>query len=136
MAGIDYHGKRILFVADGLPNPLTRGDANSGQRAKAESAHAIRELPEDPLFSIAVFTDHVYVWRNSLTPATLENKRNAIAYLDNAFVLRTNIKHALDATFDLDSRLKSAYLFANGILWLAGYSDARSILNENERCNL
>lgn len=114
--GIDINAKRLMFVIDrsGSMEEYDRGMTRL-ERAKLELTRAIVDLPADTEFGITFFETSVRNWRNELLPATEQNKREAIAFVQRlGYGDRTNTYGALLQTLQFDSQLEAVFMLSDG----------------------
>lgn len=114
--GIDINAKRLMFVIDrsGSMEDYDRGMTRL-ERAKLELTRAITDLPVDSEFGITFFETSVRQWRNELLPATEQNKREAIAFVQRlGYGDRTNTYGALLETLQFDSQLEAVFMLSDG----------------------
>ncbi len=114
--GIDIHAQRVMFVID--HSGSMRAPTSSGtrlMRAKQELIRAILELPEESEFAIVSFDSNVRHWRDKLSPATEDDKRAAILYVQRLGLGNdTNTYGALRRALDFDDALEAIYLLTDG----------------------
>lgn len=114
--GIDINAKRLMFVIDrsGSMEDYDRGMTRL-ERAKLELTRAITDLPADTEFGITFFETSVRQWRDELLPATAQNKREAIAFVQRlGYGDRTNTYGALLGTLQFDSQLEAVFMLSDG----------------------
>ncbi len=113
---IDIHAKRMMFIIDrsGSMEEYASGMTRL-ERAKLELVRAIKALPADSEFGITFFETSVRQWRDKLLPATEDNKREAIAFVDRlGYGDRTNTYGALRESLEFDSQLEVVFLLSDG----------------------
>ncbi len=114
--GIEIRAQRVLFVLD--HSGSMRKMTNYGSRllrAKQELIKAITELPEDAEFAIVSFDTNIRQWRDHLSPATEDDKRSAILYVQRLkYGDATNTYGALRRALDFDDNLEAVFLLTDG----------------------
>lgn len=114
--GIEIHALRLMFIIDHSGSMKDYwGGMTRLERAKAELARAISELPEDAEFAIVFYHTSVRHWKNDLVPATEQNKREALQFVRRlGYGDRTNTYGALRYSLDFDSQLEAVFLLTDG----------------------
>lgn len=114
--GIDLNAGRILFIID--HSGSMRGQAYRETRlqsAKRELIHAIGELAPETEFAIMLFETGVQSWRDSLLPATQENKHSAIEFVKRIEPGdRTNTHGVLSQALLFDDQLEAVFVLTDG----------------------
>jgi hypothetical protein len=114
--GIEIHAKRLMFIIDhsGSMKESEWGESRL-VRAKRELVRVIEQLPEECEFTILFYADEVRQWRRMLVEATVENKRDAIEFVERLGLGdRTNTHAALVQSFEVDDNLEVVYLLTDG----------------------
>lgn len=114
--GIEIHAKRLMFIIDhsGSMKESEWGESRL-LRAKRELVRVIEQLPEECEFTILFYADEVRQWRRMLVEATVENKRDAIEFVERLGLGdRTNTHAALVQSFEVDDNLEVVYLLTDG----------------------
>lgn len=89
-------------------------DGNKIGKAKEALKTALSELKATDTFNIIMFKRDVDVFAPDSVPATLVNKTNAIAYVDNVPIGNgTNISRAMDAALNMNG-ITHIYLMSDG----------------------
>ncbi|MFG0290863.1 MAG: VWA domain-containing protein [Rhodopirellula sp. JB044] len=114
--GINLNAGRMLFVIDrsGSMKHPTRYDTRL-QNAKRELIRVIDDLPPEAEFSIMLFDTRVQAWKKELLPATPQNKREAIAFVERiALGDKTNTHGVLSDALEFDDQLEVVFVLTDG----------------------
>ncbi len=129
---IDIHAKRMMFIIDRSGSMREYdGGMTRLERAKYELTQAIQGLPPDSEFAITFFETSVRQWKDELLPATEENKREAIAFIERlGYGDRTNTYGALLESLEFDDQLEVVFLLSDGQPTAGRIVDREMIINE------
>jgi hypothetical protein len=114
--GIDIQAKRLMFIIDhsGSMREPVNGTPRL-YRAKVELIKAIEQLHSDAEFSILFYATTVQPWRSELVTATIENKREAIRFVERlGYGDMTNTYGALRRSLEFDRELEAVFLLTDG----------------------
>jgi hypothetical protein len=128
--GIDIYAKRLIFILDrsGSMNEQV-GSFTRIRQAKRELIAAISGLDERCEFSILVFDRNVRSWREELVPATVENKREAIQFVEHLSAgSSTNTYGALRCGLEFDDQLEALFILTDGEPTYGMLTDPSAIL--------
>ncbi|WP_144059011.1 VWA domain-containing protein [Rhodopirellula sp. SWK7] len=114
--GIDLNAGRMLFVIDrsGSMKNVARYETRL-QSAKRELIRVIEGLSPDAEFSIMLFDTYVQTWKKDLLPATDDNKRQAIAFVERiALGDKTNTHGVLSDALGFHDQLEVVFVLTDG----------------------
>lgn len=114
--GIDLNAGRILFIIDHSGSMREQAYRETRlQSAKRELIHAIGELSPETEFAIMPFETGVQSWRDTLLPATPENKLKAIEFVKRIELGdRTNTHGVLNEALLFDDQLEAVFVLTDG----------------------
>jgi len=110
--GIGIHAERLVFVLD---HSSSMSDQGRLQQAKRELARAIRSLSSTTKFTIIFYETTVRVWQKGLVEATVENKNEAVRFLDKIYPGHdTNTYGALEKALHVEENIEAIFLASDG----------------------